>query len=128
MAQEIINIGTGANTGDGDPLRTAMSKAKNNFAELYAFEAANLLSRVKDWALSESFAITSPTYDANGYISGGNITWPDADAGTISNVVVGVHGITSIRYNRSGGKYATVAITYDGSGNVTATTVTLTGY
>ena len=35
MAQEIINTGTGNNTGDGDPLRTAMVKIKNNFSELY---------------------------------------------------------------------------------------------
>lgn len=35
MAQEIIDIGTGDNTGNGDPLRTALVKVNNNFDELY---------------------------------------------------------------------------------------------
>lgn len=35
MAQQIINLGTGADTGDGDPLRTAFTKAQSNFDELY---------------------------------------------------------------------------------------------
>lgn len=36
MANQIINIGTGPNTHDGDGLRTAFGKANQNFAELYA--------------------------------------------------------------------------------------------
>ena len=36
MSLEIINIGTLPNDGEGDPLRTAFSKANNNFASLYA--------------------------------------------------------------------------------------------
>jgi hypothetical protein len=36
MALEVINTGTAANSGDGDNLRAAMTKAKNNFAEIYA--------------------------------------------------------------------------------------------
>tara|TARA_R110002111_G_scaffold219870_2_gene282038 strand:- start:11593 stop:12192 length:600 start_codon:yes stop_codon:yes gene_type:complete len=35
MAQEIINVGSGDNSGNGDPLRTAMIKVQNNFDELY---------------------------------------------------------------------------------------------
>lgn len=35
MAQQIINIGTGPNTGDGDDLRTAFTKTNENFTELY---------------------------------------------------------------------------------------------
>ena len=35
MAQQIINIGTGADSGDGDPLRTAFTKTQSNFDELY---------------------------------------------------------------------------------------------
>ena len=33
MAQQNINIGSSANKGDGDPIRTAFSKAENNFTE-----------------------------------------------------------------------------------------------
>ncbi len=35
MAKQTINIGTSANDGTGDPLRTAMDKSNDNFTELY---------------------------------------------------------------------------------------------
>ena len=35
MARQNINIGTSANSGTGDPLRTAFTKANENFVELY---------------------------------------------------------------------------------------------
>ncbi|MBB4017396.1 hypothetical protein GGR16_002425 [Chelatococcus caeni] len=40
MAQQVINIGTAPNSGDGDPLREAFSKANANFSDLYAGQAA----------------------------------------------------------------------------------------
>ena len=36
MARQAINIGTTANDGTGDPLRTAYDKCNQNFTELYA--------------------------------------------------------------------------------------------
>lgn len=36
MAQQVINIGTAANDGSGDPLRQAFDKINDNFSELYA--------------------------------------------------------------------------------------------
>ena len=35
MAQQIINVGTSNNSGDGDPNRTCWIKGNNNFTELY---------------------------------------------------------------------------------------------
>lgn len=35
MSQEIINVGTTPNAGNGDPLRTAFIKVNSNFSELY---------------------------------------------------------------------------------------------
>ena len=35
MAQQIINLGTSANAGDGDNLRSAMDKTNDNFTEVY---------------------------------------------------------------------------------------------
>ena len=35
MTQQIINLGTSANAGDGDNLRSAMDKTNDNFTELY---------------------------------------------------------------------------------------------
>lgn len=39
MSQQVINIGGNANDGSGDSLRTAFTKANQNFAELYANDA-----------------------------------------------------------------------------------------
>ena len=39
MSEQIINVGTVANDGTGDPIRTALQKAAANFAELYAYSA-----------------------------------------------------------------------------------------
>lgn len=35
MTQQTINIGTAANDGTGDPLRTAFTKVNENFGDLY---------------------------------------------------------------------------------------------
>ena len=94
----------------------------------YNVDAAQLSFLVSDWALSESFAYSNLTYDAAGNVDSGTITWPDGDIGSISNVVVGTHGITSIRYNRSDGKYATVSIVYAASGDFSSQSITLTGF
>ena len=39
MAQQTINIGSSANDGTGDPLRTAFDKINDNFTELYGSTA-----------------------------------------------------------------------------------------
>ena len=39
MAQQTINIGSSANDGTGDPLRTAFDKINDNFSELYGTSA-----------------------------------------------------------------------------------------
>lgn len=51
MAQQLINIGTTANDGTGDPLRTAFDKINDNFTEVYS----NITAAV------EVSADTSPT-------------------------------------------------------------------
>jgi hypothetical protein len=42
MAQQTINIGTVANDGTGDPLRTAFDKVNDNFTELYNDDAGDV--------------------------------------------------------------------------------------
>ena len=37
MSNQVINIGTNANDGTGDPLRVAAEKINGNFSELYEF-------------------------------------------------------------------------------------------
>jgi hypothetical protein len=36
MTQQIINIGSSTNAGDGDPIRTAFLKVNQNFTEIYS--------------------------------------------------------------------------------------------
>jgi len=43
MAKQTINIGTAANDGTGDPLRSAFTKVNSNFTELYEHDANNVL-------------------------------------------------------------------------------------
>ncbi len=38
MAKQVINIGTTANDGTGDPLRTAFDKVNDNFDEVYGVD------------------------------------------------------------------------------------------
>lgn len=40
MVQQIIAVGSTANDGTGDPLRTAMIKINENFSEIYGKDAA----------------------------------------------------------------------------------------
>lgn len=42
MAKQTINIGTTANDGTGDPLRTAFDKINDNFTELYSDDAGDV--------------------------------------------------------------------------------------
>lgn len=48
MAKEILNLGTSENSGDGDTLRDAMQKIKNNFDEVYANGVSPLFATVAD--------------------------------------------------------------------------------
>ena len=42
MAKEVINIGTGELTGDGETLRSALNKVNLNFTELYDDDANDI--------------------------------------------------------------------------------------
>jgi hypothetical protein len=39
MTQQVINIGSSANDGTGDPMRTAFQKINANFSEIYSRDA-----------------------------------------------------------------------------------------
>lgn len=50
MAKQIIQLGTGANSGTGDPIRTAFTKVNSNFTELYNVFASIPAAQVSsDW-------------------------------------------------------------------------------
>ena len=44
MAQQSVSIGSAANDGTGDPLRTAFNKINANFTELYGTTLTERLS------------------------------------------------------------------------------------
>ena len=52
MAQQTINIGTTANDGTGDPLRTAFDKVNDNFTELYTDDAGDVGSIIAGTGIS----------------------------------------------------------------------------
>lgn len=52
MAKQVINIGTTANDGTGDPLRTAFDKVNDNFTELYSDDAGDVGSIVAGTGIS----------------------------------------------------------------------------
>lgn len=58
MAQQTIGIGTVANDGTGDPIRTAMDKVNDNFTELYGGIGA-----YDFWSGSEAEYTALGTYD-----------------------------------------------------------------
>ena len=58
MAKQTINLGTSANKGDGDPLRTAFDKVNDNFDELYTADETfiSLASLQTEVAAATDFA------------------------------------------------------------------------
>jgi len=61
MAKQVINIGTTANDGTGDPLRSAFDKVNDNFTELYSDDAGDVNSIVAGTAISVSSATGNVT-------------------------------------------------------------------
>lgn len=54
MAQQVINIGSVANDGTGDPLRDAFDKVNDNFTELYNDDAGDVNSVTGSGGLTAS--------------------------------------------------------------------------
>lgn len=70
MAKQDINVGSAANSGDGDPLRTAFQKCVNNFNELYTDDAGDVNSITATAPISRDSATGAVTISlTNGGIS-----------------------------------------------------------
>jgi len=88
MAQQTINIGTVANDGTGDPLRSAFDKVNDNFNELYADDAGDVNSVSAGTGISvdqTTGAVTVTNSDPNATHTG-EVT--GATALTIANDVI----------------------------------------
>jgi len=102
MAKQTINLGTGPNTGTGEPIRTAFGKVNENFTEVYdtaqsAFDAANSAS-----------SLAQSAYDAANNAGGGS-----ADTGDIT--FEGVKIIGAGEASGDGNGYATLELVPDNS-------------
>ena len=95
MAQQTINIGTVANDGTGDPLRTAFDKVNDNTTELYAGQSLSLASDTLTLIRADGTTSTvdlSPYLDedaraiASGTLNGGTgiVTFTRDDASTFT--------------------------------------------
>jgi len=94
MAKQTINIGTTANDGTGDPIRSAFDKSNDNFTELYAKPdlslAANILTLTKADGTTDTVDLSSYLDEdaraiASGTIDGaGIVTFTRDDASTFT--------------------------------------------
>ena len=97
MAQQTINIGTTANDGTGDPLRTAFDKVNDNFTELYNDDAGdvNSVNGQTGAVTLDSDDITQGSTNLYNQTHTGDVT--GSTALTIANDVVG-HDQLANRY------------------------------
>ena len=85
MARQNINIGTTANDGTGDPLRTAFDKINDNFIELYGSD--NNLNTLDANLDVNNYAITTG-------VTNGNITITPNGTGNINLGSITINGST----------------------------------
>jgi hypothetical protein len=117
MAKQTINIGSAANDGTGDPLRTAFDKINDNFSEIYTELGGTTTSNIK---------ITGNTIGTD--LGTGNLQLT-ADGGTIvidSSVALQLtdHTDDAIVKFDADGNLVDSTITYDGT-TLTAGDVTI---
>jgi hypothetical protein len=71
MAKQTINIGSSANRGDGDPLRTAFRKVNENFTELYntvdSLEVPSIPTDISQ--LTDNQGLLADSFDGGGAAS-----------------------------------------------------------
>ena len=66
MVQQVISIGSAANDGTGDPLRTAFTKINQNFTEIYGRDATGANFDFTDNTLSSTNTNGDIDLDPNG--------------------------------------------------------------
>ena len=97
MAQQIIDLGTSANAGDGDNLRSAMDKTNDNFTEVYTAGPVGSNISITNNSISSTNTngnITLAT-DGTGVIQIANDIIPDVNntrwIGTANNRPMGIY-------------------------------------
>lgn len=89
MAQEVIDVGSSAGSGNGDILRIAFIKSNDNFTELYEISKVNIVSKDEDYnALANDYVTVSTTN------SNVTVTLPTAIG--ISGITIGVVKVDAV--------------------------------
>ena len=118
MAKEILDVGTSAGSGDGEPLRNGMIKVNNNFTELYDKElSGRIVVNQSNYLTTICGTIDSTKeYFLDGVIDVGNnsITVPRTGI-TIRGFSFDISGLTSSEDNYTMFISESIAI---GSGNM----------
>jgi hypothetical protein len=112
MTQKIINLGTAANKGDGDVLRTAFGKVNDNFTEVYAAMGADVQipsqathdgkylttnGTTLSWAtVATGTTLPSLSGQEGKFLrtDGGVLSWVAITTPTISELVSGAYSVT----------------------------------
>jgi len=131
MAQQLIGIGTTANDGTGDPLRSAFDKSNDNFTELYGKPdlslATNTLTLTKPDGTTDTVDL-APYLDDTAIVSAsidgsGIVTFVNSDTSTFTldlssllddtNLITSVDGGTGLEVDTTTGD-VTVSISDGG--------------
>ena len=125
MTQQIINIGTGPSTGDGDPLRTAFAEVNSNFTELYGTINGQAVTFSNITGITTSLG-SGATFDVVRYVNSYSPVINRAGTGYSVGNIITIYG------NLIGGAYSAqdLTITVATLGNATLgniATVTFSG-
>lgn len=107
MTQQIIDVGSTANDGTGDPIRTAFIKTNDNFTELYNASTVSVTGNISGGNVSVTGSVLGGSVSVTGTVT----------AQTVSTTGLAVSGIETVSPN-----YVTVS----GTGSTTLSTTTST--
>jgi len=93
MARQTINIGTNANDGTGDPLRTAFDKINDNFTELYGDgDASTILEQDTAPKLSANLDVNN--FQITTDVTNGDVSIQPNGTGNVSIAAIQFKGTT----------------------------------
>lgn len=123
MTQQVINVGSTANDGTGDPLRTALQKANSNFTELYSKKIQQLtINSSTPTDIDLTADIVQITTDGTGVPNLLNVPPITPDASGIGDAALAGHLIL-VQLVALTNPTDTVVISLDGSLSIEANTL-----